>query len=286
MASLRETMYLRFFVLDTNDDSPFNFIEMRKELTTIFSRYQSIAVAYSGGVDSAVLMESAHRYFGKKAYAVLADSASLPRREYAAAIELASERSWNLSVVKTEEFHDPRYLENPANRCYFCKSALFDQMNYFARDRQVEALAYGENADDAKEVRFGRQAALEFEVIAPLMEAGYHKAEVRALAMEWGMSVAEKVASPCLSSRIQTGVSIQAGDLLKIEAGEQFLHQLGFKICRIRFDGLRAKVFVSAHELSALFVSETQERVIHYLRELGFEKVEISSEPYRGASLR
>lgn len=259
---------------------------MKKTIPEIFSRYQSIAIAYSGGVDSAVLMESAHRHYGGNAFAVIADSASLPRSEFESAQMLAMERGWNLSVVQTKEFEDHRYLENPVNRCYFCKSALFEKMNQFAVDHQLDALAYGENLDDESEIRWGRQAAEEFEVIAPLREAGYTKLMVRALAREWGMEVAEKVASPCLSSRIQTGISIQKGDLERVDQGESFLRDLGFKIFRIRFDGIRARVFVAKNELPELLKRDIQERVITFLMGIGFKEAVISEIPYQGASLR
>lgn len=257
-----------------------------QKLSEIFSRYQNIAVAYSGGVDSAVLMEAAYRHYSHNAYAVLADSPSLPRKEFEDAIQLAQERLWNLVVLKTDEFQDRRYLQNSSNRCYFCKQALFDQMNSFAQDHHVEALAYGENTDDMKEERWGRKAAAQFAVIAPWVEAGYSKAEIRSLARSWGMTIAEKIASPCLSSRVQTGVPIKKEDLLKIEKGEAFLHQLGFKICRIRFDGNQARVMVAAEELPHLLNIDTQEQIKGSLITMGFETVEILSQPYQGASLR
>lgn len=258
--------------------------KLNQRLLDILSPYSSIVVAYSGGVDSAVLMEAAHRVLGKQAYAVLADSASLPRSEFESASCLAKERSWNFHVLKTDEFENPQYRENPVNRCYFCKTALFKEMEQFSREQKVAALAYGENADDLKEERWGRVAAEEFKVIAPLREAGLTKAEVRELAREWGLPVADKIASPCLSSRVLTGVSIEKEDLLKIEQGEEFLKSIGFELCRVRFDGKIAKVIVSEEQLSIL--KEKAAQVRETLKKIGFEEVEISSQPYRGASLR
>jgi uncharacterized protein len=255
-------------------------------LHQILSRYQSIAIAYSGGVDSAVLMEAAHRALRKRSVAVLADSASLPRSEFESAVALANSRGWNLVVLQTDEFEDRRYRENPFNRCYFCKSALFEKMELYAKEHQVDALVYGENADDAFEERWGQKAASEFHVIAPLREAGLTKSQVRQLAREWDLPVAEKVASPCLSSRIQTGVPISEEALRKIEKGEEFLGQLGFQIRRVRFDGRAAKVMVSEKELPLLLNPDQKNKVIDFLAHIGFEKVEISEEPYRGASLR
>ncbi|MES2309429.1 MAG: ATP-dependent sacrificial sulfur transferase LarE [Verrucomicrobiota bacterium] len=259
---------------------------MNPVLDQILSRYASIAVAYSGGVDSAVLMEATHRSRGDCSFAVLADSPSLPRKEFESAVALAKSQKWNLVVIQTEEFQDARYMENPSNRCYFCKSALFEKMDRFAIDRQVEALAYGENADDALEERWGRKAASEFKVIAPLREAGFTKSQVRALAREWNLPVAEKVASPCLSSRVQTGIPITSDSLIRIEKGEEFLGELGFRIRRVRFDGKTARVMVSENELPELLKTDKKNRVIDFLNEIGFEKIEISEEPYRGASLR
>ena len=182
-----------------------------RKLEEIIRSWPSALVAYSGGVDSAFLLWTAHRILGPKVTGILGDSPSLPRSEHSAALAFAQKHNLPVEVLKTLELDDPSYASNPPNRCYFCRSELFQRMEELAQLRGVAVLAYGENFDDSREVRPGRTAAGEFSVAAPLRDAGLTKADVRALAKEAGLEVAEKPASPCLSSRLAPGLAVKIG---------------------------------------------------------------------------
>lgn len=255
-------------------------------LEAILQGYPSLLVAYSGGVDSAYLLHAAHQVLGTKVRGVLADSPSLPRHEYTAAVTLAQDRGWPLEVIATNELDDPRYAANPLNRCYYCKHELFQRMETYARQHAFTHLAYGENADDAHELRPGQQAATEFHVLAPLREAGLTKAQIRGLSRLANLPVHDKPAAPCLSSRITTGLPVTREVLAQVERGEEILHQHGFRIARLRHHGSWARVQVSPSEHPRLLTPEMQSTLANALGGLGFTHIEFDPEPYRGASLR
>jgi pyridinium-3,5-biscarboxylic acid mononucleotide sulfurtransferase len=255
-------------------------------LEDILAGYPTLLVAYSGGVDSAYLLHAAHQVLGAKVRGVLADSPSLPRHEYTAAVALATDRGWPLEVITTNELDDPRYAANPLNRCYYCKHELFQRMEAYARHHAFTHLAYGENADDAHEWRPGQQAAAEFQVLAPLREAGLTKAKIRALSRLANLPVHDKPAAPCLSSRVTTGLPVTREVLAKVEKGEEILHHQGFRIARLRHHGTWARVQVSPDEHPRLMDSEMQSQLTTALSGLGFTHIEFDPEPYAGASLR
>ena len=249
-------------------------------------------VAYSGGADSAYLLHEAWealRPLGREVRGVIADSASLPRAELNAALALAAERGWAVDRIETGELDDPRYAANPVNRCYFCKATLFSEMEMHVRSLRRAAgvihLAYGENADDAGDFRPGRQAADEFRVLSPLREAGLAKAEVRALSRAAGLPTADKVAMPCLSSRLPTGRPVTREALAQVEAGEERLRAAGFRVVRLRHLGETAKVQLGPDDLPRLddAVRAALEKEISAL---GFARVEFDPQPYQGAALR
>lgn len=191
-------------------------------------------IAFSGGVDSAVLLAAALEWLGpERVAAVLADSPSLARREAAEARALAAELGAELIVLATDEFEDPRYRANAGDRCFWCKEALFRAAEPIARARGW-ALCYGENLDDVGEDRPGARAAAARGVRAPLRDAGWDKATVRAFARARGLTVAEKPAAPCLASRLPVGVSVERGRLARVEALEEALRGRGFRVLRAR----------------------------------------------------
>lgn len=245
-------------------------------------------VAYSGGADSAYLLHEAWetlRPLGREVRGVIADSASLPRAELTEALALAESRGWTVDRIETGELDNPAYAANPVNRCYFCKATLFSEMERRARAAGMVHLAYGENADDAGDFRPGRQAADEFRVLSPLREAGLAKAEVRALSRAAGLPTADKVAMPCLSSRLPTGRPVTREALAQVEAGETRLHAAGFRVVRLRHLGETAKVQLGPDDLPRLDAAAkgTLEREI---AALGFARVEFDPQPYQGAALR
>src|SRR5687768_696340 len=176
-----------------------------------------LLVAYSGGVDSTYLLAEAHRSLGDQVLGVLADSPSLPRQALADARNVAAQIGARVEIIETEEFANPAYVSNPVNRCYFCKAELFAKLDALAASRGFRAIAYGENADDMRQVRPGRQAAAEFAVLAPLRDAALTKAEIRALSRTLHLPTADAPAQPCLSSRIPHGTPVTLEALRMIE---------------------------------------------------------------------
>jgi pyridinium-3,5-biscarboxylic acid mononucleotide sulfurtransferase len=199
----------------------------------------SCLVAYSGGVDSAFLARVAHETLGGKVLAVIADSPSLPRRELADALAVAEKFSFPVRVIQTKEFENEAYTANPANRCYFCKHELFEQLAPLARAGHFAVIAYGENASDAGDFRPGVRAAAEFQVRAPLKEAGLTKAEIRKLSAQLGLPTADKPQMACLSSRVPHGEPVTAEKLAMIEQAENVLRDLGFHDVRVRHHEMR-----------------------------------------------
>lgn len=204
--------------------------------------YGSCLVAYSGGVDSVFLARVACDVLGDKALAVIADSPSLPRRELADALQLGKRFGFPVRVVKTAEFNNPDYLANPMNRCYFCKHELFEELEPLARAEKFAVICYGENASDIGDFRPGAKAAAEFQVRAPLKEAGLTKADIRELSAKLGLPTADKPQMACLSSRIPYGEVVTPEKLRMIEEGEYVLRDLGFYDVRVRHHELQSQV--------------------------------------------
>jgi pyridinium-3,5-biscarboxylic acid mononucleotide sulfurtransferase len=243
-----------------------------------------MTVAYSGGVDSTYLLAESTSVLGINALGVIADSPSLPRRALAAAIQVAEGFGGNVRVIQTDEIERPKYVENPINRCYYCKHELFTKMEQLARKEKFHVLAYGENADDAFENRPGARAAQEFQVVTPLREAKLTKFEIRELSRELNLPTADEPAQPCLSSRIPHGTSVTRAALNLIEQGEEALRIRGFKVLRIRYvtgeDGsVIAKVQVDPAELDRLHAMAA--RLKDELIRIGFSAMTIDPLGYR-----
>lgn len=243
-------------------------------------------VAFSGGVDSAYLLWRAHHVAGERCSGVLADSPSLARAEHDEAVAFCRRHGLPLRVIATHEVENPDYQANSWNRCFFCKHELFDRMTALARAEGYAALAYGENADDVGEDRPGRMAAAEFRVLAPLKEAGLTKADIRALAREAGLEVADKVASPCLASRIPHGLEVTPEKLRQVEAAEVEVRAAGFRIVRVRHHGAKAVVQVAPEETPRLLALEMRKGIKLSLARIGFGEVEFDEAGYRGAALK
>lgn len=263
---------------------------MQDKLTTLqeqLCQHVPLVIAYSGGVDSAYLLAEAHRVLGSEMLGVIADSPSLPRQALADALALAERIGAPVEVVRTREMENPEYASNPVNRCYFCKAELFKTLDQLAAERGFKAIAYGENADDMRQVRPGRQAAAEFQVIAPLRDAGLTKAEIRELSRELDLPTADAPAQPCLSSRIPHGTPVTLDALAMVERGEAWVRSFGFRVFRVRHlvqpgQPPRARVQIAPEEMERL--SEVQEQLEGGLKAVGYAGVEIDPAGYRSAA--
>lgn len=245
----------------------------------------SVMVAYSGGTDSAFLAFAAHRALGDRMLAVIADSASLPRRELAAALEFAAAHGIPTAVISTGELANPAYQQNDAQRCFHCKDELFVQMEREQRRLGFQHIAYGMNLDDQGEIRPGQRAARLHGALAPLVEAGLSKAEIRALAQTAGLSIADKPASACLSSRIEYGRPVTAEALRQVEHAEEAVRALGFRQLRVRHHGELARVELARTELPRALSLEMLDRITAALRAVGFTYVTLDTQGYRTGSM-
>ena len=260
----------------------------RAHLREILRANAPLIIAYSGGVDSAFLLGEARRELGHRVLGVIADSPSLPRQALAEAVALARAIGAPLEVVKTLELDNPDYAANPPNRCYFCKAELFQTLDALARDRGYPAIAYGENADDMKQERPGRKASEEFQIIAPLRDAGLTKAEIRQLSRDIGLPTADAPAQPCLSSRIPWGTPVTVDALAMVERAEEHIRSLGFRVFRVRHVVKHdappsALVQIAPGELP--LVASVHADIECGVREAGYAFVEIDPGGYRGPSL-
>ncbi len=254
-------------------------------LSSALEELGSVLVAYSGGTDSAYLAYAAHKTMGNRMLAVIADSPSLPRAELAAALAFASEQRLPIEVLNTNELEDPDYQRNDAQRCFHCKDELFTRMEQMRAERGFRHIAYGMNLDDRGDFRPGQRAAAEHHAVAPLVTAGLTKAEIRQLAREAGLSLADKPASACLASRIEYGRPVTRENLSQVERAEDALHALGFPQVRVRHHGELARIEIARNLLAEALTLDMLDRITAALKPLGFRYVTLDTQGYRSGSM-
>lgn len=255
------------------------------ELRRILSDMDGMLVAYSGGVDSTLLLRVAMETLGDRVLAVTAMSETYPAHEVEEAIRLAEDMGARLRTIETSELESEQFASNPPERCFHCKSELFGKLAEIARAEAIPVIADGSNADDTADYRPGAKAASAFGVRSPLREAGFTKADVRALSRELGLPTWDKPSFACLASRFPYGDRITRPSLHKVGAAEQALRDLGLRQVRVRHHGDTARIEVELEDLPTVITPENRDRIVSACHEIGYLYVTLDLEGYRSGSM-
>ena len=259
--------------------------EKERLLFARLAELPSLIVALSGGIDSAYLAWAANQVLSDRALSVTAVSASYSAFDRDQVEILLRATGVRHEFVETRELENPAYRSNSSDRCYFCKDELFSALRRIASNRQIEAVAYGVNADDTDDFRPGQRAAAEHRVLTPLLDVGLHKAEIRFLALRAGVPSWDRPASACLASRLPYGTEVTAERLALVERGEAALRALGFHQFRVRLHDKLARIELAADEMHRALTPKMAAAMAAALKEAGFTYVALDLEGYRQGSL-
>lgn len=271
--------------LDTRPLDPGILRAKQDDLLSRLRALGEVIVAYSGGTDSAYLAWAAHQALGPRATAITADSASIPESHKRDAEAFARHCGFRHEYVETEEFENPLYVANNPDRCFHCKDELFSRLEKVGAERGVRHIVYGVNVDDLGDYRPGQQAAKRHQVMAPLVDAGMTKAEIRELSRQAGLPTWDRPASACLSSRIPYGTPVTPQTVKTVEQGEEAIRALGFRQFRVRFHGELARLEIAREEMPRAMTLEMAETLTGIFKPLGFHYVTLDLEGYRQGSL-
>ena len=260
-----------------------------QKLEEHLSKMQPTMIAYSGGVDSALLAYATHKVLGDRMVAVLADSASLSRREYRNALNFAQKHGIPLQIIRTRELEDPSYQANQADRCYHCKKALFEKIETLRMQLQKSGgadawqVSYGVNVDDLGDYRPGIQAAREASIIAPFLDLGFNKQAIREVSAYYNLEIADKPAMPCMASRIAYGEEVTPEKLGQVEQAEDFLYDLGLRVLRVRHHGDTARIEVQPQDFDTILKNRKDIQLKFHA--LGFVYVTMDLDGFKSGSL-
>jgi len=260
--------------------------EKHDRLVAILRAMESVAIGYSGGVDSTLLLKVAVDTLGTRAVAMIGRSETYPTREFEDAVAIAAALGARSVVVRTEETDDLKFRENPADRCYYCKTELFGKLDEISLREGIRWIADGTITDDMGDFRPGMKAKAEKDVRSPLLEAELSKAEVRALSKHLGLPTWDKPSFACLSSRFPYGTAITRENLAKVDRAETFLRDHGFRSFRVRFhDASTARIELSPEEIQRVFDPALRAGLVAFMKDLGFSYVTLDLQGYRTGSM-
>jgi uncharacterized protein len=268
-----------------NQQSSLSAEQKERELLARLGQCSSIIVALSGGADSAYLAWAAQHALGERTLSITALSPSFSAYDRSMVEDVVGKLGVCHEFVETHEMENPSYRANAADRCYFCKDELFSVLDQIAIERKFEAVCYGVNADDTLDFRPGHRAAREHRVLAPLLDAGLTKAEIRSLSERVGLPTWDRPASACLSSRLPYGTEVTPERLALVERGESALRDLGFRQFRVRLHDKLARVEISPDEMPLAFSKDMAAKIAQNLKKAGFTYVALDLEGYRQGSL-